>query len=480
MENKKTPLIKLSLTIFILTFLFNINSSAQERILTIDEAVNIALKKNRDISIAVLNVQKAGAAVDEAFGYALPSLDLSGSFSHFLKKPKMLFPDFEALLTNASYSILFDENVIPRDDNKFRPMNNVLQSFAQSNNFSTDVTLTQTLFSSTVFRGIGASQIYYDLAKADLNSTVSKTVLSVQKTFYGVLLSSEVFEITKQSFENALDNLDDVKALYKQGLVSEFDMLQAEVQVENIRPVLLQMENNLKTAKDGLKMLLGIEQSESIEVQGDFNYEPFFTSEESDLINEALTQNFEIKTLDLKKQVDEAFVDLDVSEYWPTLAAFGQYSYAGSSDNWDFNTYSSATVGLSLSINLWQGNRTKNAVQQSTIVYKQTEEQLNQLKDFTVLNVKSKLMELKRVESLIEVQNRTVEVAKRSYHIANVRFKEGAGSQIELQNTDLALKQARLNRIQSMYSYITTKYELEQILGRTNPDYFTQFNELED
>src|SRR5690606_15714016 len=150
-------------------------------------------------------------------------------------------------------------------------------------------------------------------------------------------------------------------------------------QVENIRPVLLQMENNLKTAKDGLKMLLGIEQSESIEVQGDFSYEPFYFSEESDLINEALTQNFEIKTLDLKKQVDEAFVDLDVSEYWPTLAAFGQYSYAGSSDNWDFNTYSSATVGLSLSINLWQGNRTKNAVQQSTIVYKQTEEQLNQL-----------------------------------------------------------------------------------------------------
>lgn len=479
MENKKTPLIKLSLTIFILTFLFNINSSAQERILTIDEAVNIALKKNRDISIAVLNVQKAGAAVDEAFGYALPSLDLSGNFSHFLKKPKMLFPDFEALLTNASYSILFDENVIPRDDNKFRPMNNVLQSFAQSNNFSTDVTLTQTLFSSTVFRGIGASQIYYDLAKADLNSTVSKTVLSVQKTFYGVLLSSEVFEITKQSFENALDNLDDVKALYKQGLVSEFDMLQAEVQVENIRPVLLQMENNLKTAKDGLKMLLGIEQSESIEVQGDFNYEPFFTSEESDLINEALTQNFEIKTLDLKKQVDEAFVDLDVSEYWPTLAAFGQYSYAGSSDNWDFNTYSSATVGLSLSINLWQGNRTKNAVQQSTIVYKQTEEQLNQLKDYTILNVKSKLMELKRVESVLDAQKRTVQVAQRAYEIATIRYKEGAGSQIEIQNSDLALKQARLNEIQTTYSYIVTKFELEQILGRTSSDYFVNFNEIE-
>src|SRR5690606_35276246 len=149
------------------------------------------------------------------------------------------------------------------------------------------------------------------------------------------------------------------------------------------------------------------------------------------------------------------------------------------SDNRDFNTYSSATVGLSLSIDLWQGNRTKNAVQQSTIVYKQTEEQLNQLKDYTILNVKSKLMELKRVESVLDAQKRTVQVAQRAYEIATIRYKEGAGSQIEIQNSDLALKQARLNEIQTTYSYIVTKFELEQILGRTSSDYFVNFNEIE-
>lgn len=57
----------------------------------------------------------------------------------------MPFPDFEALLTNATYSILFDEQVIPRDNNKFVPIENILQSFSQSNNFSTDITVTQTL-----------------------------------------------------------------------------------------------------------------------------------------------------------------------------------------------------------------------------------------------------------------------------------------------------------------------------------------------
>ncbi|RPI61904.1 MAG: TolC family protein, partial [Ignavibacteriales bacterium] len=393
---------------------------------------------------------------------------------------KMPFPDFEALLTNATYSILFDEQVIPRDNNKFVPIENILQSFSQSNNFSTDITVTQTLFSSAVFKGIGASQIYYDLAKADLHSTVSKTVLSVQKTFYGVLFLKESLEITKASFENLKLNLKDTKALYNEGIVSEFDLLTVEVFVENMRPVVLDMENKLKTAKDGLKLVLGVDQGEEIDVIGSFTYQTYDISNEEGLIEEALKSNYDLQTLELKKQVDEAFVELDVSEYWPNVAAFGQYAFNGSSDDWKFNTYSSATIGLNFTINLWQGNRTSNAVQQSTITYQQTEEQVKQLKDYTLLNVKSKIQDLKTVQSIIDVQNKNVEVAERSYQIAKVRYKEGVGSQLELQTADLALKQARLNRIQSIYSYLTTRYELEQILGRTNPEYFSSFDKLDD
>ncbi len=154
MKTKNPPFYFTFFIILFLTTVFGRNTSAQQKVLNIKEAINIALQNNRDISISVMNVKKAEAAVDEAFGYALPSLDLSGSFSHFIKKPMMLFPDFQALLTNATYSILFDENVIPRDNSKYMPMNNILQSFSQSNNFSTGITLTQTLFSSAVFKGI--------------------------------------------------------------------------------------------------------------------------------------------------------------------------------------------------------------------------------------------------------------------------------------------------------------------------------------
>ena len=454
--------------------------NAQTQTLTLDEAIQLAIVNNKDIKVSYLNTEKSQAAVREAFGYALPSVDVSADFSHFLKKPKMPFPDFQALLTNATYSILFDENVIPRDDSKFVPVETQLQSFALTNSYSASLTLTQILFSSAVFEGIGASQTYNELAKAELKNTVSKTVLSVQTAFYGVLLSKAVLDITRASFTNAQENFNNVKALYNQGMVSEFDMLQAEVQVENIRPVLLRIENALVTAKDGLKIIIGVDQTEEIDVSGEIVLDSMDISNENELVQEALISNFNIKSLELKKQVDEAFIQLDVSEYWPTLAAFGNYTYTGSSDDLYFQNYDYSTVGLSLTFNLWQGNRTKNAVEQSTITVKQTEEQLNQLKDFTILDVNSKIQELKRVKSLIEVQERTVQLAQRAYDISKVRYQEGAGSQLELQNADQDLRQARLNRVQAIHSYLVTKYELDQLLGRTNPRYFTYFGENEN
>lgn len=448
---------------------------AQTKTLTLDEAINTALKNNRDIIIAALNVNKAEAAVDEAFGYALPSVDVSANFSHFLQKPKMSFPDFEALLTNATYGILFDEGVLPVDNSKFRPMDNKLQSFAQTNNYEAKVQLTQTLFNSAVFNGIGASKIYVDLSKEELKRIVSETILNVKKTFYGVLLTKKLYEITNLSFLNAQDNLNNVKAYQKEGLVSEFDLLQAEVRVENIRPVLLQMENALKNTKDGFKIILGTEQSEDIDVDGEFEYEPSIIPSVDETVDNALQTNYSLKSLKLKKDVDEAFIDLDLAEYWPSLYGFANYSYAGSSDNLKFNNYSSAMVGVTFSINLFMGGQSENRVEQSQIAVQQTEHQIGQFKDFISSQVKQKLNELKRVEALVEAQERNVNLAGRAYEIATIRYKEGAGNQLEIENADIALRQARTNRLQAVYDYIIAKSELNQLLGGSIDNYMNIF-----
>jgi len=78
------------------------------------------------------------------------------------------------------------------------------------------------------------------------------------------------------------------------------------------------------------------------------------------------------------------------------------------------------------------------------------------------------------------VQERTVEIAQRAYDIAEIRYEEGTGSQLEIRNADQELRNARLNRVQSIHSYLVTKYELDQLLGRTDPKYFAQFKKDEN
>jgi len=467
----KKGLTFISIIIFFLSGIIN----AQSQTITIEDAIHIALENNTDMKVSQMNSDKSRAAVREAFGYALPSLDASATFSHFLKKPKMPFPDFEALLTNATYSILFDENIIPRDNNKYVPVETTLQSFVQTNNYEASLTLTQILFNSAVFRGIGASQIYYDLSLAELRNTISKTKLNVERAFYGTLLTKELLSITQASYENAQENFRNVNALFEQGFVSDFDRLQAEVQVENIRPVLLQMENMLSTTLNDLKLVLGVDQYADIDVKGEIVYSPEILPGEDDIIDYALNNNFGLQSMKLKMNLDEEFIQLDVSEYWPSLAAFGNFSYAGSAEQWNFQNYNATTVGLSFSMNLWQGNRTKNRVEQSTISYKQTAEQYTLLKEYVVNQVKAKYLELKRVQSLVEAQQKNVSLAERAYELSTVRYKEGTGNQLEVQNQDVALRQARINKLQSVHSYVVTKYELEQLMGKINQEYIDPY-----
>lgn len=461
------------LLIIINLFFFITNISAQKKVINIEDAIRIALENNNQVKISIMEVEKAEAAVREAFGYALPTVSLSANYSRLIEKPQMPFPDFEALLTNATYGILFKEGVIPQDNSKYLPLQTKLQSFAQTNNYEAKAEIVQILFNSAVFRGIGTSQIYLDLSREMLKSSAANTILSVKKAFYGVLLTKNILEITKASYNNAQENLKNVKAYYDQGFVSEFDALQAEVQVENIRPVVLQIENTLKNVKDNLKIVLGINQSVDFDVEGELLYSEELIPDMMDAVETALTNNYDIKSIKMKREVDEAFVDLDRADYYPSLAAFGSYSYSGSADDFKFNNYSTAMVGLSFSINLFRGTQTKNSVQQALISVKQTDEQIRQLKDYVSVQVKAKILELGRVKSVIQAQERNVKLAQRAYEIATVRYKEGTGNQLEIQNSDIALRQAKTNLLQSIYDYINSRSELDQLLGSVKDEYIS-------
>ncbi len=454
---------------------FHTGVFAQVKTIDLDDAINIALQSNKQIKISELEVKKARAAVSEAFGYALPSLDVSASLTRFLEKPRMPFPDFQALLGNSVYGILFNEGVLPYNPQKFRPLETKLQSFAQTNNYEAGITLTQIIFNSAVFRGIGASAIYLNLAKERLKATVSETVTNVKKSFYGVLLLKEMLAITRERLQNAEENLRNLKSMNEKGLVSDFDVMQVEVQVENIKPKLVELQNTLLKAKDGLKIVLGLKQNDKIDVSGKFEYNYTDYKNDSLLIDEALQSNYNLKVLRLKKQVDDEFIEIDRSDYWPTVALFGNYKFAGSSDSWDFQNYTSSMIGINFSINLFKGRRVVNKVEQSEITAIQTLEQIALTEDMLRLQIKEKLNQFKQIQTQIEALERNVSLAQKAYEIAKVKYSEGSATQLEVKNADVELSLAKTNRIKAIHDYTLAQAQLENLLGRVDKKYFKNF-----
>ncbi|HEY5615843.1 MAG TPA: TolC family protein [Bacteroidota bacterium] len=419
----------------------------QKRILTVDEAIKIALQKNQDLTSARLEVEKANAQVNEAIGTALPSLSFTGRYSRALKKPVFFLPDFDDLNSGRTIPI----------------------EIGSDHSIEMTVSAQQILFNSAVFTGVGASKIYQDAAKEMYRARQLETVTKVRKAFYSVLLANEVAEMMRENLINAEANLKNVRLMKDQGLVSEYDELRATVGVENLRPVVIQAENNYALSIDGLRVTMGVAPTEEYQVQGSFTFTAVDAGILSDAMETVLQNNPSLGAMRHQVDVNKAFVSIQRSNYLPTLAAFGNYQYQTAQNDLKISTrdfIGSSVVGLQLSVNLFEGLQTNARVDQAKVEVRKSEEQLNSVENNIRTAVHSVILQLQQSQKRIEAQGKTVEQAERGYQIATTRFTSGSGTQLEVNDAQLALTQAKVNRMQAMYDYVIASAELDQLLGR--------------
>lgn len=454
--------------VIFINFLYYLNLFAKIIKLTINDAIKIGVTNNKELQIYELNIKKSESVIKEAAGHAFPRLDFTSNFTHFIQKPIVFFPDFENLLHNSTYSILFKENLISPDNTKFLPIGLSKISFVLSNQFENKLQLTQILFNATISRGIKVSKIYLEISKINYKNTISKLITNIKKAYYLAVLLRDINQIYNESLKNAYENFDNIRNLYKQGLVSEFDLTQAEISVGNLIPIVKNSENEFTNSLNNLKFLLDLSINDTLELIDEIEYFEYRVPALDESIKFAMESNLDIKTLEFKRKVDEAIVQLYRSENYPSVSAFANYSFAGQANNLHFNTYSQSLIGLQLSVNLFNGFQTKSRIEQSTINFKQTEEQLQILRKTISKEIYSKILDLSKAKQQIESQKRNVELAKKAYDIAKTRYSEGTGILLEVKNAELELRQAKINYKQAVFEHLTSILDIENLLGKVN------------
>lgn len=425
---------------------------AAPHILTLDEAIDIALKKNKSVQIARYGIDKADAQVSEALGNALPSLNLSAQYVRNIQLPVIFFP-------NPSNPAA---GVVP-----FR--------IGLDNQYTAGLGLTQILFNSAVFTGIGASQIYYRAAQQRYNSVVATTIADTKKSFYRAMLAQAYDTISVSTLQNGESNLKNIKALFDEGLVAEYDYIRAQVLVDNIKPSVTEAHAQYNNALNALQTQIGADALDSIGVTGDFIDAVQAIPNEAEALELAFKNNFELKAAELAVQVQDEFTKVYRSDYYPTLSAFGNYTNQGQSDTFsNFLSATSSNVGLSLTWNLFNGLKTTAKVEQSKAEHESALTQYYQLKDYVKLQMLTVMNGLRSAVERINAQTSTVQQARRGYDISLIRYREGTGNLLEINDAELAFARAKVNRVQSIHDYYAARADYDKLVAGFDAKYFLQ------
>jgi outer membrane protein TolC len=432
--------------IFFLFFSFSFALLAQNNttVLTMADAINLALEKNSELKIAKMEVEKSEQKLREARSGLFPKLDLSGQYQRYIDKPVIFLPPGSPL----------GRTLVIGSDNSYL-------AAAQ---------LSMPLFALPLYEGIGLASDALDIAEQNYISVKNKIVGDVKKSFLSVILTRETKDVMQQSLKNAQDNFENIKRLNSAGTLSDYDVLRAEVQVENLKPVVLQMENNYKLSLEALKVAIGLDANQNIDVVGEMEFdETYKIPTEAEVIEELIQNNPTLAILEKQVKLNDRNVSLEQAAYFPSLAGFGNYQYQTQANDFKFSDYNwvkTFVLGLQLQIPIFNGFKTQSRVNQAEIGLNQAVEQKRNLTEAIKTQALSVLYRVQQAVKRIEGQNKTVKTAQEGYEIAKRRLENNVGTQLEVNDAELALRQAKLNRLQAIYDFKVAEADLETVLGR--------------
>lgn len=411
--------------------------------LTLDDAIKKALDNNWDVRLARQDVLKAEEQINEAYSNAYPNIAFKSQYIRNILLPVMFIPP-NSLINPTNQTQKFE--------------------MGSNNSFEAGITLSQVIYNQKVNTAIEIADQYAELSKKGLKASEKQITLDVKKAFYNILLMQELVKVAAKGVEVAKANYENISALYKLGVASEFDYLRSEVQLSNTEPVLIQMQNNYELSKNVLKNLIGLDLSQKIEVKGSFVFEKL----DRDYIDEgsrnAITVNPYVQQLSIQKALLEKNVVIEKSEYYPTLAFFGSYNWQSQDNTFklkDWNWAQTFLVGLQISYTLFDGFRRGARIEQAKIDIQKVELSKSKLEEGLKIQILQSQMKMVEAEKRIKAQEKGLVQAEKALLIAQTRFKNGVGTQLELIDTQAALTVAQSNYAQAVYDYLIAKSEWE-------------------
>lgn len=419
LKNMITTFKRYAIPAFILTLLFGTTAMAQDRAITLDEAIKLGQQNSKVLKLSKSKIDQAVSQFEQAKDLALPT---------------------------GKVGLTYDRAEIPANRLQFGPT-----SFALPKN--ADAWLGTASINEVIY---GGNKLKYAKQSTDLLVQVARLdadndkdqitydVISAYYDLYKVLQSKKVVE---QNLATIDDQIHQSQRFFDQGLVTKNDVLRFQLQRSNIQLNGIDLETNRRIINYNLDILLGLPEGTQLTIaqitEADREIAPLVN-----YIDTAMSNRNEVKQFDLRTKVAETNISSIRANTLPTLAATGSAYYVDAAANpipKSGNFITPIAVGIGLQWNFSSLWTNKNKISEARV----QREQVVETKNITIDNVKREVNQnyqnyMMAVDKVKLLQT-SIEQASENNKILESKYKSNIASATDRADAETLLYQAQIN-----------------------------------
>jgi outer membrane protein len=369
--------------------------------LSIDDSLKIARENSTQLAVVLSRVREASFKIDEVKSLKNPNLGFTGSMIERGPVPTFTLPGLGSfkLFNATSYDMKLTSQYLVTNFGTFENAKKV-------------------------------AYLAYFRTRIDEDRVSSNLHLDVLKSFYSIVETKCFLAVAKEAINARELQYSIAKANYDEGIFPKLEVLNANVNLKQAQQSIIRGVSGLEHTKADMRNVLGLEQTAPFDITSP----PFHIYPVPDLgqsIDMAYKNRPEMVQIDLAVDIAKTNIDLAYGGMNPSIVAVATYD--DQSEGFG-STPSSWSALMTLQIPIFDGGTTLAKVNQAKESLKQTTLAREQLKREIALQVRNAQINIMENIKKIETEEANLDQAKEAYSIALLRYREGIGTNLELDN----------------------------------------------
>jgi len=328
------------------------------------------------------------------------------------------------------------------------------------------VALSQTVFTfGKISNAVSAAQKAVDASRFYKESTEQDIIYDTKASYYNTFFAGRILEIVEQSYKNAQQNKKILEDRSSQGRVSKYDNIKISSDISSRLPVVNNARANFISAMETLKVAIGAASGDTIELMEGF-VEDFPEFDRQTLALALYNNQPAIKALAATIKEKEGLVRSKKAALLPEISAFGTWNHKGYGDDsyiGNDNMEDYGVAGLKMSIPVWRGGLDQEKLSQAKIDKKDAELQYAKGQEDYLLLLDKSISEYGEYLKTLEANKEAVSLAEEAFTYSQDMFSSGQISVADLNDAELQLTNARINKERTLFNLNMTLARIERL-----------------